>query len=70
MRTAPTDERPLFVSIPTAARIVGVSAQTAHRAVEAGQWPSRIINGRRMVPSRFFDRLVEDAFDGIDGGAA
>lgn len=56
------DERPLFVTIPQAAAIIGVSAQTGWRAVNAGKWPTLKICGRRMVPRKFCDDLVAQAY--------
>jgi len=57
-------DRPLFISIPEAARRIGVSYMTAHRAVSKNLWPAVQIGERLMIPTRWLDELVDSAFDG------
>ena len=48
----------LFISIPRAARRVGVGLKRMKAAVDAGQIPSIEIGKQKMVPRRALERLA------------
>jgi len=52
--STPVDLRPAAVSVPEAARYLGISRESAYRAARSGELPAVRIGGRIVVP---LDRL-------------
>src|SRR5215468_541263 len=52
-----TDERPLVLSVPAAARLLRVCRATLERAYLAGQFPVVRFFGRVTVPTRAIDEM-------------
>jgi excisionase family DNA binding protein len=49
-------ELPLFLSVRTAANILGISPETLLRALKAGQLPSIQIGARRLIARATLER--------------
>ena len=67
--TLPTDR--LTVTIPEAARLLGVSRESAYKAARAGQIPTVAFGRRRLVPVARLRALLGLDPEGIgvtDGG--
>ena len=57
-------ERPdRLVSIPEAAKLLGLSELLTRKAVEDNQIPSVRIGSRRWIPVRALDQALEGPFD-------
>ena len=54
-------------SIPEAAKIIGVSAGTLRKAVKAGEFPSRTIFRRIIIPKWAVDEFIGGPHEAIDG---
>ncbi|WP_199796703.1 helix-turn-helix domain-containing protein [Pseudonocardia dioxanivorans] len=52
---------PIFYSVGQVARMLGMSAMTVYRAINAGDFPAVRIRGRLIVPARAVDEMVEAA---------
>lgn len=52
-------DAPLFLSIPAAARELGVSIKRLTLAIDLRQVPAIQLGRRKMVPRRAIERLVE-----------
>jgi excisionase family DNA binding protein len=48
------------MSVPEAGRLLGVSRETAYKAVHAGQIPALRIGKRLVVPREAFERLMAE----------
>lgn len=57
----PTSEPPRFYSVGQVARMLGMSAMTLYRAINAGDFPTIRIRGRLIVPARAVDEMVDAA---------
>lgn len=69
--THPTADRPLFVSIAEAARLLSVSERLMYDLTDSGEIPAvRVGRRRKVVPRRALDELVELAMDGFDPSLA
>jgi hypothetical protein len=53
--------RPLFYSVPKAAKLLTISTRSAWRRVADGTLPTIQIGHRRLVPSSAIDRLAGSA---------
>jgi excisionase family DNA binding protein len=49
-----------FLSVATAAGLLGMSQVTLYRAIQAGEFPAIKVRGRYVIPSRAVDAM-EDA---------
>ena len=45
-----SERKPLWVSMGEAAEILGVNVKTVHKAVKAGQLPSKRVGKRILIP--------------------
>ncbi|AEA26546.1 DNA binding domain protein, excisionase family [Pseudonocardia dioxanivorans CB1190] len=52
---------PTFYSVGQVARMLGMSAMTVYRAINAGDFPAVRIRGRLIVPARAVDEMVDAA---------
>ncbi len=50
---------PLAISVPEAARLLGLSRSTTYQAVKRGDIPSVRIGGRVLVPLRRLEELID-----------
>jgi len=75
LRETPT--RPRFLSVLTAAAILGTSEVTLYRAIHGKQFPAIKIRGRYVIPAKALDAMEEialetwsvvNASDWVDGG--
>ncbi|MGO9056947.1 MAG: helix-turn-helix domain-containing protein [Candidatus Binataceae bacterium] len=57
MSTKATD-RPLFLSLPKAAEIIGVLTPRLKRAIEAQQIPAIMVGKRWLVPRAVLEKLA------------
>lgn len=48
---SPSDETPLLVDIETASKQLSISKQSVERLIRARTLKSKLIGGRRMIPS-------------------
>lgn len=53
------EQAALFVTIPTAAKQLGVGVARLARAIRAGQVPSVTIGAQKMVPRAALQRLAQ-----------
>jgi|tagenome__1003787_1003787.scaffolds.fasta_scaffold20815135_2 excisionase family DNA binding protein len=53
------DTPPRFYSVAEAAAMLGMSAMTLYRAINAGEFPAVRIRGRLIVPARAIDAIVD-----------
>lgn len=53
-------DRPRFYSVSQVAALLGMSAMTIYRAIEAGEFPAVKVRGRWIVPAKAVDAM-EDA---------
>jgi len=51
---------PLAVSVSDAARLLSVSRDTIYRLIQTGKLRTVKLNGRRVVPMRELERLLEE----------
>jgi hypothetical protein len=51
--------RALFVSIPAAAKLMGIGLKRMKAAVDAGQMPAVEIGDRKLIPRRAIERLAQ-----------
>ncbi|GEL27128.1 hypothetical protein PSU4_60820 [Pseudonocardia sulfidoxydans NBRC 16205] len=56
-----SESGPRFYSVGQVARMLGMSAMTLYRAINAGDFPAIRIRGRLIVPARAVDEMVETA---------
>jgi excisionase family DNA binding protein len=63
-------EEKLTLTVPEAARLIGISRMTAYVAVREGTIPSIRIGRRVLVPRAALDRLLAAASAGRDGPSA
>ena len=61
---AKNSEFVLLISVPTAARMLGVWPERLRRAIDAGQVPSVVVGKRQMVPRRAVEKLALVDSDG------
>lgn len=52
---------PRFYSVSQVAALLGMSAMTIYRAIEAGEFPAVKIRGRWIVPAKAVDAMEEAA---------
>ena len=52
-------EQPLFVSVPEAARTLGVGKTLLYEQIKAGKFPHRRIGGRIVVSVKVLEKLAE-----------
>lgn len=52
---------PQFYSVGQVARMLGMSAMTVYRAINAGDFPAVRIRGRLIVPARAVDEMIDAA---------
>ena len=60
--TAPSPlppDLPVFLAIPRAAKLLGISRSSAYRLVEAGELPSKPLGGRIYIVTHKLRELVE-----------
>ena len=50
-----------FYNVRETARMLGMSAMTLYRAIEAGEFPAVRIRGRLIIPARALDEMVAAA---------
>lgn len=50
---------PLFLSVPDAARLLGVSPERLARALKASQIPSIVIGSRRLIARAAIEKLAQ-----------
>lgn len=62
-RPIPDETHPLM-TIHAAARVLGFSAMTIRRRVEAGRFPAVKIGSKALVPRAFVEKLLADALAG------
>jgi excisionase family DNA binding protein len=53
------ESRSLFLSIPSAAKLMGITPERLTRAIAAHQIPAITIGSRRLIPRRTIERLAE-----------
>ena len=53
------DSRPLFLSVPDAARLLGVSPERLQRAIRDHQVPAIVIGARKLVARATIERLAQ-----------
>lgn len=58
-RAIPEGSAPLAVSVPEAARLIGLSRSSAYEAVKRGDIPSVRIGGRVLVPLRRLEEMID-----------
>ncbi|MGO1049206.1 helix-turn-helix domain-containing protein [Crossiella sp. CA198] len=72
-------EAPRFLSVEATARLLGMSAMTLYRAINANEFPAIRIRGRLIVPAKAIDEMtaaalkdqtVVNAADWVAGEAA
>lgn len=56
-----SDGGPRFYSVGQVARMLGMSAMTVYRAINAGDFPAVKIRGRLIVPARAVDEMIDAA---------
>lgn len=69
LSTSPLHARPTrevtspraFYNVRETARMLGMSAMTLYRAIEAGEFPAVRIRGRLIIPARAIDEMVAAA---------
>lgn len=52
---------PVFLAIPRAAKLLGISRSAAYRYVESGELPSKPLGGRIYIVTHKLRELVEAA---------
>lgn len=62
------DGLPVFISVPHAARLLGLTRASAYRLASTGELPARRLGGRVYVISRYLSRLAT-ASDTVGGEA-
>jgi excisionase family DNA binding protein len=60
-RLAVPEDAPRFYSVAQVARMLGMSAMTIYRAIDADEFPAVRIRGRLVVPARAMEALSEAA---------
>jgi len=55
--------RPLFYSVPEAAKVVRTSKVTLYRAIREGEFPAMRIRGRLVIPARAIEAMIDAAID-------
>jgi excisionase family DNA binding protein len=50
---------PRFYSVSKAAEVLGMSAMTLYRAINAGEFPAVRIRGRLIVPAKALDAMAD-----------
>ena len=50
---------PRFYSVSEAADVLGMSAMTLYRAINAGEFPAVRIRGRLIVPAKALDAMAD-----------
>ncbi len=53
------ESRSLFLSIPSAAKLIGITPERLTRAIAAHQIPAITIGSHRLIPRRAIERLAE-----------
>jgi excisionase family DNA binding protein len=60
-RPADVQASPRFLSVPEAARMLGMSSMTLYRAIAEGKFPAVRIRGRLIVPMAALEAMIEVA---------
>jgi hypothetical protein len=53
------DSRPLFLSVPDAAKLLGVSPERLQRAIRDHQVPAIVIRARKLVARATIEKLAQ-----------
>jgi excisionase family DNA binding protein len=57
--TRHTDSLPLLLTVPRAAKLLGISRSAAYRLAASGELPSRRLGGRVYIVTKELSDLVE-----------
>lgn len=60
------DNSPAFLSVPAAAKILGVSRMTLYRLIADGNFPHLRIRSRIVIPRRAIQNMMDAALDSHD----
>ncbi len=61
LQVSPAPEAPRFYSVAEVAAMLGMSAMTVYRAINAGEFPAVRIRGRLIVPAKAVEAMVDAA---------
>lgn len=58
------DDKPLFVSVPEAARRLSISRSLLYREIDEGRFPAKRIGGRIVVSVKVIEQMAEPSHNG------
>ena len=62
-KTTTDDVRPIFYTVPEAARLLRVDPATIYRAIRADAFPAVRVRSRYVIPVAAVDQMAEQAAD-------